>query len=201
MSTYAEVKARIAREMHRTDLSADIVTHMGKAIDHYASRRTWENEALLTVVTVADVSTVTVTGLQREDRVAVVVGDTDYALTKTTSEAMEDDHGADDNTGQPVEYCRTDTGLRLWPTPDAVYSVKVNGIFDDTALSNDADTNSWTTIAEDLIVSRTKKTLSRDVTYDNEMEAAADRAEREARNELFAKTNERTAAGRFSPGW
>jgi hypothetical protein len=202
MSTYAEVKARIAREMHRDDLTADIVTHVRSAINHYANRRTWKNEGTLQVTTTADVNIKAApTGLREETRVAVVIGGYDYPLDKLTLEQMADRHGGDGTKGQPIEYSREDANLKFWPTPDAAYTVNVTGIYDDTALSLDADTNSWTTIGEDLIVARTRHTLCRDVTLDEEKMAFAEKAERAARNRLFGEANTRASTGKVQAGW
>jgi hypothetical protein len=206
MSTYAELKARVAREMHRADLTSDIVTHMRLAIEHYAARRTWKNEGTSTITLTADTATKAIpSGLRSDDRVAVVYpigGTTDYELEKTTRERMADLHGSGASTsGPPISYSWEDTVFKFWPIPDAAYVINVAGIFDDTALSADADTNSWTTVGESLIVARTKFTLARDVTYNAKMEAAAFRAERDARNKIFSETNERVATGRLRPGW
>lgn len=202
MSTFAEVKARIASEIKRTTLTAEVAAHTLRAIEFYAKRRTWKNEGVATIDTVANTATrATPTGLRDIDRVAVVVNGTDYALTKVTREVMADRQGAAASAGQPVEYSWEGANLKFWPIPDAVYPVNIAGIFDDTALANDNDTNSWTTIGENLIVARAKHTICRDITIDIEMMTLAQRAEREARNHLFGDTDSRTSTGIVRAGW
>ena len=125
----------------------------------------------------------------------------DYELDKITRETMADRQGGNTGTGQPIEYSWEDGNFKFWPIPDAAYVVNVTGIYDDTALSSDSATNSWTTIGEDLIVARAKYTICRDVTLDTEMMALSQMAERSARNRLFGETNARTSSGKVSPGW
>jgi hypothetical protein len=202
MSSFAQVKSRIVAEIKRPSLTAEASAHMLRAIEYYANRRTWKNEGTNTITTTANTATKAIpTGLRDIDRVAVVVGGYDYELIKITREVMADRQGADTGAGQPIEFSWENTVLKFWPIPDAVYTVNVTGIYDDTALSAGADTNSWTTIGEDLIVARAKYTLCRDVTLDTEMMALAAMAERSARNRLFGETNARTSSGKVSAGW
>jgi hypothetical protein len=202
MSSFAQVKSRIVSEIKRPSLTAEASAHMLRAIEYYANRRTWKNEGTNTISTTASTATKAIpTGLRDVSRVAVVVGGYDYELDKITREVMADRQGADTGAGQPIEYSWEDTVFKFWPIPDAVYTVNVTGLYDDTALSAGADTNSWTTIGEDLIVARAKFTICRDVTLDTEMMALAQMAERSARNRLFGETNARTSTGKVSPGW
>lgn len=202
MSTFAQVKSRVLSEIKRPTLTAEASSHVLRAIEYYANRRTWKNEATSTITTTADVATKAIPiGLRDANRVAVVVGGYDYELDKITRELMADRQGGDTGAGQPIEYSWEDTAFKFWPIPDDAYTVNVTGIYDDTALSLDDDTNSWTTIGEDLIVARAKFTICRDVTLDTEMMAMSQMAERAARNRLFGETNARTSTGKVSPGW
>lgn len=202
MSTFAQVKSRILSEIKRPSLAAEASAHMLRAIEYYANRRTWKNEGTNTISTTAATATKAIpTGLRDVSRVAVVVAGYDYELDKITREVMADRQGADTGAGQPIEYSWEDTVFKFWPIPDAVYTVNVTGIYDDTALSAGTDTNSWTTIGEDLIVARAKFTICRDITLDTEMMALAQMAERSARTRLFGETNARTSTGKVCPGW
>lgn len=202
MSTYLEVRSRLLAEIKRPTLTSEAASHVLRAIEYYANRRTWKNEGTNTITTTADTATKAVpTGLRDIDRVAVVVAGYDYELTKITREVMADRQGGDTGPGQPIEYSWEDSVFKFWPIPDAAYTVNVTGIYDDTALSSDSSTNSWTTIGEDLIVARAKHTICRDITLDTEMMALAQMAERSARNRLFGETNARTSTGKVCPGW
>lgn len=200
--TFGELKTRLLAEIKRPSMTSEAEAHLLRAIEYYASRRTWKNEGTNTITTTADTATATIpTGLRDASRVAVVVGGYDYTLDKVTREVMADRQGGDTGAGQPIEYSWEDGVFKFWPIPDDAYTVNVTGIYDDTSLSDDADSSSWTTIGADLIVARAKYTICRDVTLDTEMMALAQLAERSARNRLFSETNARTATGRVSAGW
>ena len=202
MSTYAEVKARVLAEIKRPTLTTETAAHVLRAIEYYANRRTWKNEGTNSITLTASTATKAIpTGLRDASRVAVVVNGYDYELDKITRETMADRQGGDTGEGQPIEYSWEDGNFKFWPIPDDDYTVNVTGIYDDTALSSDSATNSWTTIGEDLIVARAKYTICRDVTLDTEMMALSQMAERSARNRLFGETNARTSTGKVSPGW
>jgi hypothetical protein len=202
MSTFAQVRTRLVSEIKRPSLASDAGAHLLRAIEYYANRRTWKNEGTNTITTTANTATKAApTGLRDIGRVAVVVAGFDYELDKVTREVMADRQGADTGPGQPIEFSWEDGNFKFWPIPDAVYTVNVTGIYDDTALNEGTDTNSWTTIGEDLIVARAKHTICRDITLDTEMMALAQMAERSARNRLFGETNARTSTGKVSPGW
>jgi hypothetical protein len=202
MSTYLEVRTRLLAEIKRPTLTSEAASHVLRAIEYYANRRTWKNEATNTITTTADTATKAIpAGLRHIDRVAVVVGGYDYELDKVTREVMADRQGADTGAGQPIEYSWEDTVLKFWPIPDEAYTVNVTGIYDDTALSADSSTNSWTTIGENLIIARAKYTICRDITLDTEMMELAAMAERSERTRLFGETNARTASGRVWAGW
>lgn len=202
MSTFAQVKSRVLSEIKRPGMTTEANAHVLRAIEYYADRRTWKNEGTNQITLTVSTNTKAIpAGLRDVSRVAVVVAGRDYELEKITRELMADRHGADTGTGQPIEYSWEDTVFKFWPTPDAAYVVNVTGIYDDTALSADGDTNSWTTIGEDLVVARAKYTICRDLTLDTEMMALSQMAERAARNRLFSETNARTAATRVKAGW
>lgn len=202
MSTFAQVKSRVLSEIKRPSMTTEANAHVLRAIEYYANRRTWKNEGTNQITLTANTNTKAIpSGLRDVSRVAVVVAGMDYELEKITRELMADRHGADTGTGQPIEYSWEDTVFKFWPTPDAAYVVNVTGIYDDTALSADGDTNSWTTIGEDLVVARAKYTICRDLTLDTEMMALSQMAERAARNRLFSETNARTASTRVKAGW
>jgi hypothetical protein len=200
--TFGALKTRLLAEIKRPTMTSEASSHLLRAIEYYANRRTWKNEGTNTITTTASTATKAVpTGLRHVDRVAVVVGGYDYELDKITREVMADRQGADTGAGQPVEYSWEDTVLKFWPIPDAAYTVNVTGLYDDTALSDDADSSSWTDIGANLIIARAKYTICRDVTLDTEMMALAQMAERSERSRLFGETNARTASGRVWAGW
>ncbi len=202
MSTFAQVKARVLAEIKRPGMTTEANAHVLRAIEYYANRRTWKNEGTNQITLTANTATKAIpSGLRDVSRVAVIVAGRDYELLKITRELMADRQGADTGAGQPIEFSWEDTVFKFWPIPDAAYVVNVTGLYDDTALSADSDTNSWTTIGEDLVVARAKYTICRDLTLDTEMMQLSQIAERSARNRLFDETGSRTASTRVKAGW
>lgn len=200
--TFGALKTRLLAEIKRPTMTSEASSHLLRAIEYYANRRTWKNEGTNTITTTAATATKAVpTGLRHVDRVAVVVGGYDYELIKITRQVMADRQGADTGPGQPIEFSWEDGNFKFWPIPDTAYTVNVTGLYDDTALADDADSSSWTDIGANLIIARAKYTICRDVTLDTEMMALAQMAERSERSRLFGETNARTSSGKVSAGW
>lgn len=199
MSTLATLKTRIADEIDRDDLTSQVETALLDAIDHYADMNLAFNEQRQTVSTTADTIAVTVpTGLRRETGIWIDVSGNDYALEKVSLEFIEELHAATDTTGQPTYYAYLDGTFRLWPTPGQAYTLTVVGVYDESALSADGDTNSFTTdrTAARMVVSWAKRYLAQNVTYDAEMAQAAAIEENAARSDITRKANAKQATGR-----
>lgn len=96
----------------------------------------------------------------------ITIGDTRTILTKRTwleIDAMESSATA---RGQPTDWAYFGKEIRLYPTPDGVYTVQGARIAILTTLSADADTNVWLTDAWDLIKAEAKMILGRDILRD-----------------------------------
>jgi hypothetical protein len=202
MATYADVRARIADEMNRDDLTTQIDTAISDAIDHYADFNFAFNEERETTVTVAAQNYVNVpTGLQKESGVWLTVGGSDYDLKKISIERMEDLTNSSSSEGQPVYYAYLDGTFRLWPTPNTVYTLVIIGVFDTSALSADGDTNAFTLSGAGTraIIGWSKEHLASNVTYDPEMEAAGLKARLNAEIDLRRKANAKQSTGRLRP--
>lgn len=202
MATFSEIKARVATETDRDDLTAEIETAVLDAVDEHADRNFAFNEARATTVTVAGTRTVAIpTGLRRETMVSVDVSGNDYELEKVSAEFMEDLHNATDTTSQPTYYAYLDGVWHLWPTPGQAYTLTAVGVYDESALSADSDTNGFTNdrTAARMIAAWARAYLARNVTYDDEMEAAALREYVSARDSLNRKTTAKVATGYVAP--
>lgn len=203
MSTYGTLKSRVADELLRSDLTSQIAATILRAIEFYADKRMQFNEKTLTASTVAENQYVTLpTGLRTDDSVFATVGGYTYELMKREFDQLEYWHGASQSRGQPLDYAIRGTQARIYPEPNAVYVLTFTGVYDETALANDADTNGWCLgVAQDLIVARTKYLIARDILYDEEVMRNALLAERESLERLRGETYARTSDGKVSPGW
>lgn len=199
--TYGDLKARVAAELLRSDQAANIINAIARAIEFYAPRRFWFNEGRQTANTTPGVDLVAYpTALRVEDAVFIIVGGTGYPLTRRSYADIEEWSQATPNTsGQPTAYANINGQLRLYLRPNLAYAITAVGVFDQSALAVDADTNAWTSAAQDLISARARMTICRDILRDPELAQGAAQAEQEALARLTAESTRRTATGRLQP--
>lgn len=197
MSDFGTMKARIGAETLRTDttnlgyIGSEILT----AISHYGHERSISNEEVTTLSTVASNSWVTLpTDFLDLDHLKITIGGSFYDLYPMPFTDIE---SADQNThsGLPVRYALYDESIRLYPTPDAVYTLTLAYTKDLTALSDDTDTNDWMTRGEALIRARAEASFKIAYLYD---ESAKQEAMNFAmRDEPFLSAREKSAYNAF----
>lgn len=165
MATLAVMKARIADELNRSDLTSQIALAITSAIDNYKYTRFWFNEGTATSSTAADTEYVSQPAtLLSVDSIAITISANDiYTLDPKSYAMLELLQGASFSSGQPYYYAPYKEQYRLYPVPDAIYTLTWSGIIDDTAFSSDSDSNAWSTEAEELIRQRAKAIVRIDV--------------------------------------
>lgn len=207
MSDFGSIKARIADEMNRSDLTSQIGSAVVRAIEYYARERTVFNEDSQTGATVADTETVDFpSGLRFIDAIFATVGSNKYKMHRVDWDDLEEMHAHSDSKGQPISYAVRNGQIRIFPTPNTAYTITFNGIYDATpAITTDsADdvTNGWMTgMAAELIVSRATYTICRSITFDSEMMSYARIAETEALRDVRSEANNLVSTGGIKPGW
>jgi hypothetical protein len=192
MPTLADLKTRIITEMQRDDLSdtlaTQLLTHIQRACEYYSDERFWFNALIANVNTVASVATVTVPStFRRVDRVTIP------AYTQDLIEVALGDIPIETVNSIPRGYAYYNDTLRLYPVPDAVYTLELTGMAAIAAPALDADTNAWTNEAQDLIVARAKMTLFRAQFRDPEGTQLAIAETQEAFARLKRETSRRLA--------
>lgn len=196
MATLGDLKARIADEILKRNLTTQIAQHIARAIEHFADRRFWFNEAKFTASTTAGVYTQgEPSDLRLLDMLSITVSGSAYELRSRDWTWLEEMQGFV-NAGQPTDYALSSGLILLYPTPDQVYALSAIGVFNLAALATDADSNAWTNEGADLIAARTRMTLFRDVLRDAEGVALAKDAISEAEGALNRKTVMRVGQGR-----
>lgn len=208
MATYADLQARIARELHRTDLTSDIQSAIKSAIDFYASQRFHWNEKRWSLTTIAGTkfygqSTPSPGTLPSDileiDSITVTANARIYQLDRMTYIDMDAiDAGTTPLAGYPRLWSWYGGQLRLYPTPNSSYVLNLSGQYQLPALSNDADTNFWTTEAEGLIRCRAKRELYAHLLLDDPNAIRMDALSKEALRSLKAQANKLIASGRIS---
>lgn len=203
MTTRAVLKARIADEIMRDDLTSQIASAISDAIKHYQVKRFYFNENdSITFSTVAAQNEYTsaanslIPYLYKIDWVTV---GGDQFLRRITNEKWRDLMAAT-ASGEPYNYAYINQTLRLYPTPSAIQTIRIQAHYKLAEPASDAEANNlWMTDGEELIRHRAKMLLWRDVIYDVEKAAVCTAAEEDAYNRLSGTTGVMTGTGYLTP--
>ena len=167
--TYKQIQDRIADELNRTDLTAQIKKAIISAVEHYERERWWFEEAIVTSVsTTASQNYVTdavISSLASIDKVQITVGGSKYNLWRIPYDEFAAAQTST-TTGQPSNYTQYGDKLYLYPTPGSVYALTISGIQRLATLSGDSDTNGFTNYCEELIRQRAKADLRCNIILD-----------------------------------
>lgn len=197
MSTLAIMKARIADELARSDLTSQIAYAISDAISAYQDERFHFNESrAITVTTVADQEFYTssdaaaLATVNKIDYVGVYVGDIMTRLRAETPADIELMSQNGSTSGTPISYCWYGNALRLYPVPATALTVRIGAAVTVAAPASDSEaSNPWMTHAERLIRSRAKLELALHVLIDNEMAQTLATAVNEAFDQLKGRSN------------
>ena len=203
MSTYLQMQQRIADDLDRTDLSSQIQKAITRAIKHYSRKRFWFNETTGTFSTVADqewYSSIPTDIKEIDDAIITVSTNRQYPLDRRTNGYINTiNWGGNAWTGYPQDYAYFKGQIRLYPVPNDVYTITLFYQQEFAELSADADTNAWTTDAEDLIEARARWWLYKRVIRDFEEAREAKTEEAEALDILEEETIRQISTGRIRP--
>lgn len=195
MATLGDLKARIADELLKRNLTAQIAKAIPKAIEHYAGRRWWFNTGRMVgaaTATDADGFIALPTGTRLIDEIRVGSN----TLERRPPEWLDEWLALSPARGDPFDYSPYGDRIRVYPVPTGPISIVVVGTFDLAPLTDDSSSNAWTNEAEDLICARSKMRLYRDVLRDPEGALLAKAAMEEAETDLNMKTIRRVGTGR-----
>lgn len=210
MTTQTVMKARIADELARSDLTSQIAFAITDAIERYQPDRFWFNESRgVTFATVAGTTDYTsLTGdvadtkdLYAIDYLMLVVSSTQIdTLSPIGPERIEYLLGASDSRNQPYMYAYYNKTIRLYPIPSDAWTVRIGGHIKRSAPATDGEaSNVWMVEAERLIRSRVKYELAVHVLKDPEMAVAMTAAVTEAYDQLKSRTNKQLGTGAIAP--
>ena len=165
MTTLATMKARIASDLVRDDLATEIATSIEDAIDAFRTTRFWFNE--LNDNSFSTVAAQAFYGATDDEDVSEYFEIDSLLLTTgsganrwlTKSDPLELDWITDTSgaNGEPNRWAAYNGGIRLYPVPDAVYTVRMTGGYEFPSPASDAEAdNVWMTTARALITARAK---------------------------------------------
>ena len=198
MATYADMRARIADELANDgDIStAQINYAIQDAIKLYERRGWYFNQKVATFTTVAaqeyygasdladipnliqiDAATATLNGYKNPLRPV------DFLTIDDSQDGTV--------TAFPNLFAYYKQEIRLYPIPDAAYTVTLSYVYRLATLSADSDTNAWTEDAEELIRQCAKRRIALNYLQSEEVAARFATLEREAYSELMAETRRR----------
>jgi hypothetical protein len=206
MANFGELKAQIASDLRRSNLTSEIATAVLDAIRDHDTERFWFNEtATYSLSTVAGTDTYTLAAQApiqefiKIDRVKVQVGNTWYDLDEETWDEMDQLY-ATPTFGQPFRWAFQGADqFRIYPTPQAVYSLQIFGHYRMVPLVNDGDTNDWTSRAQNLIRYTALKRLFAYPIRDMQQQQSADASGMRELEYLRRETERRARSGEMAP--
>lgn len=205
MSTLAQMRSRIADDLDRDDINTQIDKAINRAIEFYAKKeRFWFNEVTASFNTVASQfnyssSDTGISNIREIDYVKIAIASTlNFDLTPRTYKYVQDSN-VGNYTSQPTDYAYYKENFFIYPVPNAVYAITVSYTKSYTALSLDADTNDFTSNAEDLIEARASWWLYRRILKDYDAAADSKEEELEALQGLRIETARMISTGRVVP--
>ncbi len=188
MSDLATMKARIASELARSNLTTQIAAAITTAISVYQKERFRFSESvplapvtILTIVGQPYYSAVlpsaplnpTLQTLQKIDYLLINIGNTVQELVRMQPEEIRLLNFANTQSGQPISWALEGETIMLYPTPGAVYTMTLGAFFQVAAPANDAEVgNRWMLDGELLIRSRAKYEIALHVTRNPTMQEA-----------------------------
>lgn len=198
MATYGDMQSTIADEMAND--GAITTTHIQnaikRAIRHYERRPWWFNQKVATFSTVAGQEYYGASDLAdipyivTIDNALITMGGYKYVLNPADYQDLDNEQSGS-LSALPKAYSVYTNQIRLFPKPDAVYTVTLSYIYKLTELSADADTNVWTNDCEEVIRQSAKKRIALDILQANDLAARFSALEGMAFDELLAENRRR----------
>lgn len=208
MATYGDMQNRIADELDRSDLASQIKKAIVSAVKHYERKSFYFSETSFTFSTVAgqrnygSADAAAIATSPSIDRLNGTFYSLRQDLTKKPFAEIDQKTGILSFRAWPEEWAYYAQQIWLYPIPDAAYTITAYDVPRLTELSADADFNAWTNDAEELIRSRAKLDLLRNVIRGVDMaeEITLLRGQEEdALNALITETANRKGTGFATP--
>lgn len=210
MTTYATMRTRILDEYTNESLTAaQVNSAIQSAIAHYQRERFYFNESRsVTFSTAASQEFYTssdasdIPNLSLIDELTITDNGTRRPLIPRTWDWIDTVSTTTTSVGSPTDYCYYAQQIRLYPIPDAVYSIRISGLIRLTTLSADSDSNAWMIDGEELIRQRAKWDLATNYLMAPDLSSAASECEAVAYRVLKAETARRLGSGSIRTwGW
>ncbi len=207
MTTLALLKAEIADDLDRTDLSSQIASEIVRAIRYYQRTRFYFNETRdETFDTVADQKLYSVTDDEaipefiEIDQIYLMDGGEPQELDEISPKEWELLTASGESTGRPCSYCYFNRSLGFYPIPDQAYTIRpVAHIMKDAPETDEEADNVWMTEAFDLLRARVCAQLGQRKLRDVALVQAHRPLEQDELWRLNSETNTRIGTGFITP--
>lgn len=209
MGSYLDMQVRIDDELDRGgSMYPQIKKAILSAVKYYERKRFYFSESSFTFATVigqelyttADAATIATS--PNIERLNGLFYGTRVPLIKREWSYIDDISTLTTSRAQPDDWAYRELSIRLYPIPDAVYTITAYNVPRLTELSADTDENAWTTDAEAMIRARAKWDLVKNVIRGPEMAEEMIALKLEEEQECVALINEtasREATGFSQP--
>lgn len=207
MTTFAEMVTRVATQLRRTDASftADIQLALNNAIEEASRNRFYFNEVRgLTFNTVVGTEYYDDLGIVEIDAIYYFNGASKFNLDRLNDLDATNRFDGTPASGNPLEYSRQGTSLRLYPVPSSVKAIYMEGVsrltpFPFVSPTNDAHTNAWFSEGEQYIRALAKSIFTRDVVRDYSEATVLEAIAEDRKSVLIDATNGRFGTGVITP--
>ena len=209
MPTFGELVTRISTDLNRGSAHSDrIKTAIVDAIVFYTAQRFAFNQGRSITVTQTAVEYMTLpTDWVEADWMRLERGVQINKLQERNAEWIDDQGANTDETGEPYVYAVQAGSLRLYPIPDASYTLNLSYLksLPEISLSaSDGASNAWSTDGYQVVYSRAMADLLETYIDGEESAAKAIRMrlrEDQAFNELRRRAVRAEGSGVISPSW
>lgn len=208
MASYLDMQVRIADELDRGDLTAQIKKAIVSAVKFHERKTFYFTETSFTFATVASqeyYTTADAPAIAASPNIERLNGNyysSRTPLVKRDWQYIDDISVMSTSLGQPMDWAYRQLRIRLYPIPDGVYTITAFNVPRLTELSSDSDSNAWTNDAEAMIRARAKWDLVKNVIRGPEMAEEMIGLRDEEEQELvalLAETRRRKATGMIQP--
>jgi len=210
MPTLGEMKSHIADDLDDTSSTyqTQIARAITRAIEHLKKTRFAFNESrtieITTVIGQSDYSVddaanalsdvIKIDGMFLTDTGGQVTPI--RPITPQQMQVLLDNSAAN---GEPYNYTFYANAIRIYPLPDAAYTLTLMAWYRLAAPSSDGSSNAWTNEAYDLVKARALYYLATNTLRDTDLAAMARLAETEAEEALIREMNNRYGTGFIAP--
>lgn len=176
-NTFAQMQTRVLYEVLGPATQADAANAINDAIASYEAENFWFND-----MRTFDASAGLHTDLGQEfysaadlpalanmphiRSIYVLAFNNRYPLRQRSQEWIADQSVSQVWQGLPTDWCWSSNGLRIYPVPNGVYPLIIEGTIRFPPLVNDTDYNAWTNRGERLIRTEAKRLIYENIARD-----------------------------------